>query len=133
MKRRGPDAKNFYQTSNGTKELALLHTRLNIIDLNERSNQPYFDEHFIMVFNGEIYNYLEIKNELEKKNFKFKKNSDTEVLLKSFQEYGEQCVDHFIGMWAFAIWDIKKKQLFLIYLKSELNFKISNSFFDGNK
>ena len=67
MKWRGPDAKNFYQTSNGTKELALLHTRLNIIDLNERSNQPYFDEHFIMVFNGEIYNYLEIKKKLEKK------------------------------------------------------------------
>jgi len=113
MKRRGPDAKNFYQTSNGTKELALLHTRLNIIDLNERSNQPYFDEHFIMVFNGEIYNYLEIKKKLEKKNYKFKTSSDTEILLKSFQEYGEKCVDHFIGMWAFAIWNIKKKKLFL--------------------
>ena len=113
MKRRGPDAKNFYQISNGSKELALLHTRLNIIDLNKRSDQPYFDEHFVMVFNGEIYNYLEIKAKLEKKNYKFKTNSDTEVLLKSFQEYGEKCVDYFIGMWAFAIWDVKKKKLFL--------------------
>ena len=113
MKRRGPDAKNFYQNSDGPKQLALLHTRLNIIDLNKRANQPFFDEHFVIVFNGEIYNYLEIKTKLEKKNYKFKTSSDTEVLLKSFQEYGEKCVDHFIGMWAFAIWDIKKKKLFL--------------------
>ena len=81
--------------------------------MNVRANQPYYDENFIIVFNGEIYNYLEIKSKLENKNYKFKTNSDTEVLIKSFQEYGEKCVDHFIGMWAFAIWDIKKKQLFI--------------------
>ena len=113
MKKRGPDSQNFYLNSDGSKQLALLHSRLNIIDLNERANQPFFDEHFVIVFNGEIYNYLEIKTKLEKKNYKFKTSSDTEVLLKSFQEYGEKCVDHFIGMWAFAIWDIKKKKLFL--------------------
>ena len=113
MKRRGPDSKNFYKNSYNSKQLALLHSRLNIIDLNERANQPYHYEDFIIVFNGEIYNYLEIKSKLENKNYKFKTNSDTEVLIKSFQEYGEKCVDHFIGMWAFAIWDIKKKQLFL--------------------
>jgi asparagine synthase (glutamine-hydrolysing) len=113
MKRRGPDSKNFFKKSYNSKQLALLHSRLNIIDLNERANQPYHDEDFIIVFNGEIYNYLEIKSKLENKNYKFKTNSDTEVLIKSFQEYGEKCVDHFIGMWAFAIWDIKKKQLFL--------------------
>ena len=113
MKRRGPDSKNFYKNSYNTKQLALLHTRLNIIDLNDRANQPYYDEHFIVVFNGEIYNYLEIKTQLKEKNYRFNTNSDTEVLIKSFQEYGEKCVDHFIGMWAFAIWDIKKKQLFL--------------------
>ena len=113
MKRRGPDSKNFYKNLYSSKQLALLHTRLNIIDLNERANQPYYDKHFIVVFNGEIYNYLEIKTKLIKKNYKFNTNSDTEVLIKSFQEYGEKCVDHFIGMWAFAIWDIKKKQLFL--------------------
>ena len=113
MKRRGPDSKNFYKNTYSSKQLALLHTRLNIIDLNERANQPYYDEHFIVVFNGEIYNYLEIKTKLIKKNYKFNTNSDTEVLIKCFQEYGEKCVDHFIGMWAFAIWDNKKKQLFL--------------------
>ena len=88
MKRRGPDSKNFYKNSYNTKQLALLHTRLNIIDLNDRANQPYYDEHFIVVFNGEIYNYLEIKTKLKKKNYKFTTNSDTEVLIKSFQEYG---------------------------------------------
>ncbi len=113
MKRRGPDSKNFYKNSYNSKQLALLHSRLNIIDLNIRANQPYYDKDFIIVFNGEIYNYLEIKSKLEDKNYKFKTNSDTEVLIKSFQEYGEKCVDHFIGMWAFAIWDIKKKKLFL--------------------
>lgn len=113
MKRRGPDAKNFYKISENFKELALLHTRLNIIDLNDRANQPFYDEHYVTIFNGEIYNYLELRTELEKKNYKFKTSSDTEVLIKSFQEYGEKCVDHFVGMWAFAIWDNKKKKLFL--------------------
>ena len=114
MKRRRPDSKNFYTNSYNSKQLALLHSRLNIIDLNERANQPYHDKDFIIVFNGEIYNYLEIKSKLENKNYKFKTNSDTEVLIKSFQEYGEKCVDHFIGMWAFTIWDIKKKTTFFI-------------------
>ena len=113
MKRRGPDSKNFFKKSYDSKQIALLHSRLNIIDLSSRANQPYYDENFIIVFNGEIYNYLEIKSKLKNKNYIFKTNSDTEVLIKSFQEYGEKCVDHFIGMWAFAIWDIKKKQLFL--------------------
>ena len=54
MKRRGPDAKNFYKISENFKELALLHTRLNIIDLNDRANQPFYDEHYVTIFNGEI-------------------------------------------------------------------------------
>ena len=84
MKRRGPDSKNFYKNSYNSKQLALLHSRLNIIDLNERANQPYHYEDFIIVFNGEIYNYLEIKSKLENKNYKFKTNSDTEVLIMSY-------------------------------------------------
>ena len=121
MKRRGPDSKNFFKKPYDSKQVALLHSRLNIIDLNVRANQPYYDEHFIIVFNGEIYNYLEIKSKLENKNYKFKTNSDTEVLIKSFQEYGEKCVDHFIGMWAFAIWDIKKKNFLSLEIHSEKN------------
>ena len=112
MKRRGPDANSFVIKNYNSKQLALLHTRLKIIDLDDRSNQPFVDENLTIVFNGEIYNYLEIKSKLKKK-YKFTTKSDTEVLIKAFREYGEKCVDHFVGMWAFAIWDEKKKELFL--------------------
>ncbi len=113
MNRRGPDSQNSLKFDFDSKQIGLLHSRLDIIDLNQRSNQPFVDENFVLVFNGEIYNYLELKLDLEKKNYKFKTNSDTEVLIKSFIEYGEKCVDHFVGMWAFAIWDKKEKKLFL--------------------
>ena len=113
MGRRGPDANNYIKEEIGSREIALIHTRLSIIDLNNRADQPFTDKNFTIIFNGEIYNYLEIRKKLEKKNYKFKTQSDTEVLLKSFQEYGEKCVDHLVGMWAFAIWDMKKKKLFL--------------------
>ena len=112
MKLRGPDSSNYTTKDYQTKKLALLHSRLNIIDLNDRSNQPFVDDNLTLVFNGEIYNFLEIKESLKHK-YNFKTESDTEVLLKAFQEYGEKCVDYFIGMWAFAIWDEKKKKLFL--------------------
>ena len=114
MARRGPDSNNFFKKSYSHKNVALLHTRLNIIDLNERSNQPFIHNDLVIVFNGEIYNYIELRNNLKKKNYNFKTNSDTEVLLKAYQEYGEKCVDYFIGMWAFAIWDLKKKKTFFI-------------------
>lgn len=113
MKRRGPDNLGFFKKNIFNKEIGLLHSRLKIIDINKRSNQPYSEKDFTLIFNGEIYNYIEIREKLKKKNHKFKTNSDTEVLLKSFIEYGENCVDHFIGMWAFAIWDNKKKKLFI--------------------
>ena len=98
MKRRGPDSKNFYKRFYNSKQLALLHSRLNIIDLNERANQPYHDEDFIIVFNGEIYNYLEIKSKLENKNYKFKTNSDTEIILYAIKKWGlDQSVKKFGG------------------------------------
>ena len=93
-------------------ELALLHSRLNIIDLKSRSNQPFYSDDLILIFNGEIYNYLELREKLKKKYF-FKTNSDTEVLLNCYKEFGEDCVNYFNGMWSFAIWDLKKKKLFL--------------------
>ena len=67
MGRRGPDAKNYYIEDNSSKQIGLLHTRLNIIDLNDRSNQPFRDGNFILIFNGEIYNYIELKKDLIKK------------------------------------------------------------------
>ncbi len=112
MKLRGPDAHNYTLKEYPTKQVALLHSRLNIIDLHDRSNQPFIDDNLTLIFNGEIYNFLEIKKKLKHK-YNFKTKSDTEVLLRAFQEYGEKCVDHFIGMWAFAIWDDRKKELFI--------------------
>ena len=67
-----------------------------------------------LIFNGEIYNYLEIKKYLLTKGYKFKTSSDTEVLLSSYLHWGEECVKKFNGMWSFAIWDKKKKKLFYL-------------------
>lgn len=137
MKRRGPDSQDFYKKNYQSKDVALLHSRLNIIDLNTQSNQPFYDEDFILVFNGEIYNYIELRNDLKNKNYTFRTNSDTEVLLKAFQEYGNKCVDYFIGMWAFAIWDLKKKKLFLSrdpFGEKPLYYSLNNNgFFFGSE
>ena len=67
MKRRGPDSQDFFQKNYQNKEFALLHSRLNIIDLSSKSNQPFYDKDLILVFNGEIYNYLELRKDLKKK------------------------------------------------------------------
>ena len=112
MATRGPDHQNHIKFVNNTNRINLLHSRLNIIDLKDRSNQPFKIGEYTIVFNGEIYNYLEIKKKLEKK-YCFKTKSDTEVLLYSFIEYGEKCQELFDGMWSFAIWNDNKKTLFL--------------------
>lgn len=132
MKNRGPDNQNFTSFYNSKNQVALLHSRLNIIDFHKRSNQPMKIRNFTIVFNGEIYNFEEIKKTLITKNYNFHTNSDTEVLLNSFIEYGPECVKHFIGMWAFAIWNDKTKKLFisrdlfgekpLYYLRDNKNF-----------
>jgi asparagine synthase (glutamine-hydrolysing) len=106
---RGPD----YQEVYDFEELLLGHTRLSIIDLNEQSHQPMQIDNLVLVFNGEIYNYLEIKELLLELGYTFQTSSDTEVLLKSYQEWGESCVEKFNGMWAFAILDKKKQTLFI--------------------
>ena len=93
-------------------KLNLLHSRLSIIDLKARSNQPFIKKHLILIFNGEIYNYLELKKKLESLDHQFKTNSDTEVLISAYEQFGEECVKYFEGMWSFAIWDNRKK-LFL--------------------
>ncbi|VAW12764.1 Asparagine synthetase [glutamine-hydrolyzing] [hydrothermal vent metagenome] len=88
--------------------------RLSIIDLKDSANQPMVsdDENLVLVFNGEIYNYIELKEDLISRGYKFRTSSDTEVILKGFEEYGDQCVQRFNGMWAFAIYDFKKERLF---------------------
>jgi len=107
---RGPDNQSEKEIN---KNLFFGHTRLSIIDLDSSSNQPFFeDENYILTFNGEIFNYIEIKEELKLEGCVFKTNGDTEVLLKSYIFWGEKCVERFNGMWAFAIYDKIKNQIF---------------------
>jgi len=113
MKNRGPDHQDWCSFRCNETNVYLLHSRLSIIDLEKRSNQPFSFNDCTLVFNGEIYNYLEVRESLKKVGHTFTTNSDTEVLLKAYIEYGENCVQHFNGMWAFAIWDNKKKKIFL--------------------
>lgn len=109
IKHRGPDGEGYYID----EEVALAHRRLSIIDLST-GNQPMFneDENLVVVFNGEIYNYIELKAELKKKKHIFKNNSDTEVLLHGYEEWKENLPKKLRGMFAFAIWDKKNKTLF---------------------
>ena len=109
IKHRGPDSEGFFFDKN----IALAHRRLAIIDLSKDSDQPFsLENRFVIVFNGEIYNYIEIREELKTKGHYFKTESDTEVLLRSYIEWGSGCQNKFNGMWAFAIWDKKRQQLF---------------------
>lgn len=110
---RGPDvqAHNKFDENKGV----LVHTRLSIIDLSADANQPFHskDGRYTIVFNGEIFNYLELKRELESEGEHFVTNSDTEVLLKAYQHWGEKCLHKLNGMWAFAIRDNQTNGLFL--------------------
>jgi asparagine synthase (glutamine-hydrolysing) len=94
--------------------VAFGHTRLSILDLSERGHQPMsnIDGSLWIVHNGEIYNYLELRAELISKGYEFRSNTDTEVILNSYQEWGSDCLNKFNGMWAFAIWDRRKRSLF---------------------
>jgi len=107
---RGPDGEGFYLKEN----MALGHRRLSIIDLCT-GDQPIFneDKSIALVFNGEIYNYLELRDELMKYGLKFETNSDSEVIIKAYEKWGIDCQRKFNGMWAFALWDKNNRQLLL--------------------
>jgi asparagine synthase (glutamine-hydrolysing) len=110
LSHRGPDNKS---TKNISNNLLFGHTRLSIIDLQSLSNQPFsLNNEYHIVFNGEIFNYIEIRKELIELGYGFKTNGDTEVLLNSYIEWGENCVKKFNGMWAFGIFDKKRNQIF---------------------
>jgi len=111
LARRGPDHEGSY--SDGP--LAFGHRRLSIIDLSERSNQPLIDSELglVLVFNGTIYNYRDLRTELAGKGYRFFSDGDSEVILKAYAAWGERCVEHFLGMFAFAIWDTRQHTLFL--------------------
>src|ERR1700712_393781 len=109
LKHRGPDAQGFYHSNRN----GLLHTRLSIIELSPLGAQPYYYEDLVLVYNGEIYNYEEVRTLLVGQGYSFNSNSDTEVLIKAFHCWREKCVDHFIGMFAFAILNTTEQKLWL--------------------
>ena len=113
MRPRGPDGAGLWLSAD--KRLALAHRRLSIIDLSAAGVQPMAtpDQSVRVVFNGEIYNYRELRNGLEHRGHRFQSQSDTEVLLHLYQEYGEAMMDRLRGMYAFAIWDHVRKSLLL--------------------
>ena len=111
MPHRGPDDNGVYTEG----PVGLGHVRLSIIDLSELGHQPMctLDQRFWITFNGEIYNFLSLRKTLISKGYEFISQCDTEVILYLYQEYGEKCLDHLRGMFAFAIWDSLEKKLFL--------------------
>jgi asparagine synthase (glutamine-hydrolysing) len=111
MKNRGPDSQCFYECKLEDLNLYFLFSRLSIIDLQNRSNQPYIKKNCILLFNGEIYNYLEIKKYLQSKKIVFETNSDTEVLLESYKHWGDSFVNHLNGMWAFVLYNRESKEI----------------------
>lgn len=94
--------------------MAFGHRRLSILDLSAKGHQPMCsaDGQLCVTFNGEIYNYIELRQELVKKGYFFQSGSDTEVLIAAYREWGEECVEHFNGMWGFALWDVTRHLLF---------------------
>lgn len=110
IRHRGPDAEGQYIDDG----IALGHRRLSIIDVSSQGDQPIFNEDnsMVIVFNGEIYNYAEIREELIGAGHKFRTNTDTEVIIHGYEEYGEKLLDRLRGMFSFVIWDRNKKKLF---------------------
>src|SRR5207253_1816540 len=100
---RGPDDVGLYLDNH----IGLGHRRLSIIDLSRAGHQPmsYADGRYWITYNGEVYNYRELRTELEGKGYKFHSQTDTEVILASYAEWGDKCLEKFNGMWAFLIYD----------------------------
>ena len=108
---RGPDGEGQWSNKKGTVHLG--HRRLSIIDLSDKAAQPMsYGNRYRIVHNGEIYNYIEIRERLKMLGYRFTTQSDTEVILAAYIEWGEDAVKEFMGMWALVIWDKKKRTLF---------------------
>ena len=106
---RGRDSKGTFKNT----DIFLGHHRLSIIDTSDKSNQPMVIENYVIVFNGIIYNYKDIRQKLISKGHIFKSTGDTEVVIRSYIEYGDKCVDHFDGVFSFCIYNLTKKNIFL--------------------
>jgi len=111
LSHRGPDGQNVFINPTGVAGLG--HCRLAVIDLSEAASQPmHYMDRYTIIHNGEIYNYIELKETLRKEGYHFRTSSDTEVIAAAYDFYDDECVDHFDGMFAFAIWDEKEQELF---------------------
>jgi asparagine synthase (glutamine-hydrolysing) len=111
LRHRGPDGEHTWINENGTAGLG--HRRLSVIDLSDAGKQPmHYRERYTVIHNGEIYNYVELRNELTQKGYTFRSQTDTEVIAAAYDHWQDECVDRFDGMFAFAIWDEKEKELF---------------------
>ncbi len=110
LRHRGPDAEGIWQD----ERVALGHRRLSIIDLSADANQPFVKDGLVIVYNGEIYNYKELRRELEKTGVRFRTNSDTEVILELFRRDGRESFAKLLGMFAFCIYDTRGGEIFLV-------------------
>ncbi|WP_161794582.1 asparagine synthase (glutamine-hydrolyzing) [Thalassospira sp. HJ] len=113
MRLRGPDDNGLYENRDASVKVGLVHTRLSILDLDPRSAQPFHFQHYVFSYNGEIYNYLELRAELEDLGYSFRTNGDTEVMAIAWAAWGKDALNKFDGMWAIAVWDAKAEQLTL--------------------
>lgn len=129
LRHRGPDAFGTHFDEN----IGLGHRRLSIIDLSEEANQPMTDKsgRYVLVYNGEIYNYKELKQELEKEGISFSTSSDTEVLLQAFIYYGSPCLEKLNGFFAFAVFDKEKEEVFIA--RDRFGIKPLYYFYDEDK
>ena len=108
---RGPDGEGHWINTNNN--VGLGHRRLAIIDLSDAAAQPmHYGDRYTIIHNGEIYNYLELRKQLEQNNYRFRTQSDTEVMLAAYDYWKEDCLEYFDGMFAFAIWDEREQKLF---------------------
>jgi len=134
---RGPDSagSEFYQTSTCT--LGLGHRRLSILDLTPLGSQPMYYKELTIIHNGEVYNFATIKEELIELGYEFNSHTDTDVILKAFHAWGVECVQKFRGMFAFAIYDKKKEELYIFRdragVKPLYYHKSSNLFLFGSE
>ncbi|MGA2914998.1 MAG: asparagine synthase (glutamine-hydrolyzing) [Sedimentisphaerales bacterium] len=127
LRHRGPDDNGIFTDTN----VSLGHTRLSILDLSPKGHQPMESQDLVLVYNGEIYNFKELKNQLELKGYQFNSGTDTEVLLYSYHCWGPSCAEKFDGMWAFCIYDKKKNILFLS--RDRFGIKPLYYYFDGSR
>lgn len=130
MPHRGPDGQGVYYEQFDQFQVGFGHRRLSIIDLSTSANQPMHFEHLSLVFNGEIYNYNEIREDLIRLGHDFQTHSDTEVVLHAWKEWGEASIHQWRGMFAIVILDKQKNEI--ICIRDRAGVKPLHYFFDGH-